>query len=44
MNNLQNIIDNESCDTTYTPNLGEFTSTSTYENIKIYYDFIKEDL
>ena len=37
-NNLQKIIDNESCDSTYTPNLGEYTSTSTYENIKIYLD------
>ena len=37
-NNLQNMIDNESCDITLTPNLGEYTSTSTYENIKIYLD------
>ena len=37
-NNLQQILDNESCNTTYTPNLGEYTSTSTYENIKIYLD------
>ena len=37
-NNLQNMIDNESCDSTLTPNFGEFTSTSTYENIKIYLD------
>jgi len=37
-NNLQEIIDNESCDSTLTPNFGEFTSTSTYENIKIYLD------
>ena len=45
MNNLQEITNNESCDSTYTPNLGNFTSTNTiHENIKIYYNFIKEDL
>jgi hypothetical protein len=39
MNNLQEIIDNESCDSTYTPNLGNFTNTNTiHENIKIYYE------
>ena len=37
-NNLQEMIDNESCDSTFTPNLGEYFSTSTYENIKIYLD------
>jgi hypothetical protein len=38
-NNLQSIITNEGCDSTYTPNLGEFTSTNTiHENIKIYYE------
>ena len=43
MNNLQEIIDNESCDSTYTPNLGEFTSTNTiHENIKIYYELSNE--
>ena len=43
MNNLQDITDNESCDTTLTPNLGEFTQTNTiHENIKIYYELDKE--
>ena len=38
MDTIQNIINNESCDSTYTPNLGKFTSTNTiHENIKIYY-------
>ena len=37
-NNLQNMIDNESCNTTYTQTLGEYTTTNTiHENIKIYY-------
>ena len=41
INSLQNIINNESCNTTYTPNLGEYSLTSTYgENIKIYYNFV----
>jgi len=40
-NTLQQILDNESCDSTYTPNLGEYFSTSTYENIKIYLDSCK---
>lgn len=42
MNNLQDITDNESCDTTLTPNLGEYTQTNTiHENIKIYYELDK---
>jgi len=45
INSLQNIINNESCNTTYTPNLGEYSLTSTYgENIKIYYESGKAGL
>jgi hypothetical protein len=43
-NNLQNMINNESCDTTLTQDLGEYFTTNTFgENIKIYYDFSKEE-
>lgn len=43
-NNLQNMIDNESCNMTLTPNLGVYFTTNTFgENIKIYYDFSKEE-
>jgi len=43
-NKLYDMINNESCNTTLTPKLGEFTSTNTiHENIKIYYDFSKEE-
>jgi len=40
--NNQVMIDNESCNTTLTPEFGEFTQTNTiHEDIKIYYDFSK---
>jgi hypothetical protein len=41
-NNLQEMINNGSCDTTHIPNLGEYTQTNTFGKIfKIYYDFSK---
>ena len=43
-NKLYDMIDNESCNTTLTSNIEEYTTTNTFgENIKIYYDFIKEE-
>jgi hypothetical protein len=43
INTLQEILDNESCNTTYTQTLGEYTTTNTiHENIKIYYELNKE--
>ena len=41
-NNLHDMINNESCDTTLTPQFREETITHTFgENIKIYFDSSK---